>query len=116
MYFNNTFYKYYPKIRQKDIGTDTSNKFIDTLRFSNIYLVGCGGDYDGDQCSVKGVYTTEANDELREFMYAKQNFVSFGCNATRESGDDVFQAVFALTRVLSDAEARITKSKSIEFA
>lgn len=47
MIIGNTFYKDYPKIRQEDIGTDTSNKFIDTLNLSNLYLKGIGGDYDG---------------------------------------------------------------------
>ena len=43
MIIGNTFYKDYPKIRQEDIGTDTSNKFIDTLNLSNLYLKGIGG-------------------------------------------------------------------------
>ena len=42
--FNGTIYKWYPKIREEDIGTDTSNKFVDTLRFSNVYLAAIGGD------------------------------------------------------------------------
>lgn len=42
--YNGTIYKWYPKIREEDIGTDTSNRFIDTMRFSNIYLAGIGGD------------------------------------------------------------------------
>lgn len=37
------FYPKYPKIRQADIGTDTSNKFIDTLNISNLMLEGIGG-------------------------------------------------------------------------
>ena len=44
MYINDTFYRYYPKIREEDIGIDTSNKFIDTLQLSNLYLPGIGGD------------------------------------------------------------------------
>ncbi len=44
MIINNTYYEYYPKIREEDIGKDTSNSFIDTLRFSNLYLSGIGGD------------------------------------------------------------------------
>lgn len=44
MYYDNIYYKYYPKIRESDIETDTSNKFIDTLVFSNLYLKGMGGD------------------------------------------------------------------------
>lgn len=61
--FNGVNYKYYPKIREQDMYKDTSNAFVDTLRFSNCYLSGIGGDYDGDQCTCKGVYTREANDE-----------------------------------------------------
>ena len=38
-----TYYKKYPKIRQEDIGSDTSNKFIDTLNISNLLLSGIGG-------------------------------------------------------------------------
>ena len=37
MVINGKFYKWYPKIRQKDIGSDTSNKFIDTCQISNPY-------------------------------------------------------------------------------
>lgn len=39
----NTFYPKYPKIRQKDLGTDTSNKFVDALNISNLMLGGIGG-------------------------------------------------------------------------
>lgn len=113
MYFNNTFYPYYPKIREQDIGTDTSNKFVDTMRFSNLYLPGCGGDYDGDQITCKGVYTVEANEELKEFMNSKQNFMDFGCKPLRSSTADVIQSIYALTKVLRDTN--ITSSKSIQY-
>ena len=65
--------------------------------------------YDGDQCTIKGVFTNEANDELREFMTSKQNFVSFGASPTRASEGDAIQAMFALTRVLSDTQSKLTK-------
>ena len=45
MVIGNKFYKNYPMIRQKDIGANTSNRFIDTLNISNLYLDGIGGDY-----------------------------------------------------------------------
>ncbi len=41
--YNDTFYNYYPRIRQEDIETNTSNKFVDTLRISNLYLPAIGG-------------------------------------------------------------------------
>lgn len=113
MYFKDTFYPYYPKIREEDIGSDTSNTFIDTLKFSNVYLPGCGGDFDGDQVTCKGVYTLEANEELKEFMNSKQNFMDFGCGPLRASEGDVIQSIFALTRILSDV--KVTPSKSIQY-
>lgn len=45
MVVGNRFYKNYPYIRQEDIGSNTSNRFIDTLNISNLYLDGIGGDY-----------------------------------------------------------------------
>ena len=43
MVVGSKFYKNYPFIRQEDIGSNTSNKFIDTLNISNLYLEGIGG-------------------------------------------------------------------------
>ena len=111
--FNGTFYKWYPKIREEDILTDTSNAFVDTMRFSNLYLAGIGGDYDGDQVTCKGVYTREANDELREYMNSKQNYITFGCNALREPGADSYQSIYALTKILSTT--KVTPSDRIQF-
>lgn len=51
VYFNDTFYQYYPKIREKDIGKDTSNMFVDTMKLSNLYLPGLGGDLITSPCS-----------------------------------------------------------------
>ena len=45
MIVGNKSYKNYPYIRQEDIGTNTSNLFIDSLNISNLYLDGIGGDY-----------------------------------------------------------------------
>lgn len=45
MIVNDKYIKYYPKIRQEDIGKDTSNLFVDTLNICNCYLGGICGDY-----------------------------------------------------------------------
>ena len=45
IYINNTYYPYYPKIRQEDIGSNTSTMFIDTMIMSNLYLGAIGGDW-----------------------------------------------------------------------
>ena len=44
---NDVYYPYYPKIREEDINTNTSNLFVDTMQISNIYLAGMGADFDG---------------------------------------------------------------------
>lgn len=44
MVVDNIFYKHYPKIRQEDIGKDTSNKFVDTMNICNAYLEAIVGD------------------------------------------------------------------------
>lgn len=45
MVINNTFYRFYPKIRQSMIGKNTSNMFVDTLNISNLRIGSIGGDY-----------------------------------------------------------------------
>ena len=47
MVVDNKFYPNYPYIRQNDIGTNTSNKFVDSVRICNLFLDGLNGDYDG---------------------------------------------------------------------
>lgn len=111
---NGVVYNNYPYIREELIGTDTSNSFVDTLRFSNCYLSGIGGDYDGDQCTCKGVYTTEANEELKNFMNSKENYITFGCAPLREPGSDVLQSIYALTKILSTTS--VTDSKDIVYS
>lgn len=45
MYIDNRFYKHYPKIREEDIGTNTSNKFVDTINICNLHIGNLGADY-----------------------------------------------------------------------
>lgn len=44
MVINGKFYKWYPKIRQVDIDSNTSNKFIDTCSILNPYCGLMGAD------------------------------------------------------------------------
>ena len=64
-------------------------------------------------CTCKGVYTREANDELKEYMNSKQNFINFGCKPIKELGADSYQSIFALTRVLSTT--KITPEENIQY-
>ena len=112
MYYNNEFFKYYPKIREDDIGKSTDYTFIDTMRICNIYLPGMTGDYDGDTVTVKGIYTEEANKELKEFANNKVNFTSMQSNNIRSSAEQVAQSVYNLTLIL---ESDKNKIKEVEL-
>ena len=108
MYVENDFYPYYPKFKDSDIGKDTSNMFIDTLNISNLYTGGLGADFDGDQMTVKGVFTDEANEELRQFKNSKKNFISFGGGNLRSVEADVVQSLYNLTKVLNEDTKKLS--------
>ena len=107
MYYNNEFFQYYPKIRQDDIGKGTDNTFVDTMRLCNMYLPGMGGDYDGDTVTVKGIYTEEANEELKKFHNSKVNFTSMQSSNIRSSAEQVAQSVYNLTLILDSDKNKI---------
>ena len=44
VYFNDNYYPMYPRIRQEDIGKDTSATFVDICQMSNLLLSGLGAD------------------------------------------------------------------------
>ena len=104
VFYENEFYKYYPKIREEDISTNTSDKFIDTLMMSNLMLDAIGGDFDGDQSSSKGVFTKEANDELIKYINSKANYIGFSGRCIRTSSKEAIQSIFDLTRVLGNTK------------
>lgn len=99
MIVNDVLYKNYPKIRQEDIGTNTSNKFRDSLNISNVHLASIGGDYDGDQTTVKIAYLKESNEELDKFMNSKAYLITIGCKNIRGTEKEGIQAVYQLTKV-----------------
>lgn len=104
MYVNNTFYPTYPKIREEDIGGNTSNKFVDTLTISNLFLEGIGGDYDGDQTTVRIPFTREANEELEGYMNSKSFYINLGANNIRVPIHDAIQSMYSLTIKPKDYE------------
>lgn len=108
MIIGNKFYKNYPKIRQKDVGTNTSNRFIDTLNISNLYLDGIGGDYDGDQTTVKGVFSDEANAELDKQLRSKSHYFNLGGRGIRTSSKEAMQSLYNLTLSLDDDKNKIS--------
>ena len=104
MVINGKFYKWYPKIRQEDIGKDTSNKFIDTCSIANPYCILMGADYDGDQVTVKLVYSVEANEELRKYKDSNAQFITLNGVNGRKADKEAIQAMYNLTLVLPNTK------------
>ena len=108
MYVNEVFYPNYPKFSDSDIGKDTSNMFIDTLNISNLYTAGMQADFDGDTVTVRGVFTKEANEELRNFQNTKRNFIGLGAKNLRTVASDVVQSLYSLTKILPEDKDKLT--------
>lgn len=104
MVINGQFYPHYPKIREEYIGKDTSNMFIDTLQMSNAMVKVMGGDYDGDQVTLKGAYFEESNKELREYINSKRQFIDLSGTNMRIVSKEGAQSLYSLTLILPDAK------------
>ena len=105
---NNTFYKWYPYIREEDRDSDTSNKFIDTCQIANPYCPLMGADYDGDQVTVKMAYSIEANKELQDYVKTNAQFITLSGNNGRVAGNEAIQAMYSLTVVLPEDKPKLT--------
>lgn len=102
------FYRFYPKIRMEDIYSSSTQRFIDTMQISNLYLPGAGADYDGDMGQVKGSFFRETNEELKNFTNAKANFINMGCENIRVSEKEAIQSLYNMTLVLRQDKDSLT--------
>lgn len=102
------YYQWYPKIREKDINSNTSNKFIDTLQFTNLNLKSIGGDYDGDQTGVKGVWSVEANEECMKIINSKSYYLNLNCINIKVSTNEAVQSLYSLTKILDTDNNKLT--------
>lgn len=66
--------------------------------------------------TIKGIFTTEANDELDRVMNSKYNFITSGNTGIRESSNEAIQSLYNLTLVLEDDAKKMTPSSSISFS
>lgn len=104
MDINGTIYKWYPHI---DLSLPTSKvgtEFIDTIKFSNSYLAGMDGDYDGDQVTGKGLYSLEANEEAERIMTSKSNIITIQGSNVRKTDCEGIQTLYVLTKNPASSE------------
>lgn len=104
MVINGKFYQWYPKVRQEDIGSDTSNKFIDTCQIANPYCKGMGADYDGDQITARVPFSVEANQELKQHINSNGQFIAMDGINSRGAQNEAIQAMYDLTLVLPNTK------------
>ena len=107
MIVNRQHYKYYPYIEAKDLGKDTTNKFVDTLTPCNLYLKEIDGDFDGDQVSCKSLYSMEANDELLKNLNSKAHYIALNGKCMLETDIEGAQSIYNLTLVLNDDKSKL---------
>jgi DNA-directed RNA polymerase beta' subunit len=108
---NGTLYKWYPVVELDTPTNLIGSKFIDSCQFSNSYLKGLVGDYDGDQTTVKIIFTQEANEEAENFMKTKSNFINTNGTLIRVVGNEVIQTLFDLTKDIDNKSKELSSTE-----
>lgn len=103
-------YRWYPKIDFNIPENKIGSCFIDSTQFSNSYLEGIGGDYDGDQTTIKILFSQEANKDCSDCMKNKSFFVNGLGNMVRVLGSEPIQTFYCLTK-----DYNITNPKSLSL-
>ena len=98
MYINNTVYEHYPYVDLSIPPQRVPIYFSDTLSISNVFLKGLGGDYDGDQVTVKGVFTQEANEEANELINSKSNILNMYGENMRDTTNEGILTLYMMTK------------------
>lgn len=97
--FNGKEYPFYPDIDINVPHDKVGVQFIDTLVMSNSHLEGMGADYDGDQVSVRGIWTDEANLEAEEIMNNKLYALTISGSNAKVVSREVFNSFYELTKI-----------------
>lgn len=91
-------YPYYPIIDLRMTQNQVSNNFSDTVQFSNLYTAGLNADYDGDQISIRGVWTQEGNKSCEKFMLSIRNVLNANGQINRVTKNETLQTLYNLTK------------------
>lgn len=98
MKVNDTVYKWYPVIDLNMPREEVANNFIDTTKFSDAYLAGLDGDYDGDQITSKIFWTQEANAECEKVINSKNFALNPNGSNCRVIDLEAIQTFYVLTK------------------
>lgn len=98
MYVGSKVYNNYPVV---DVGLDESlvpSRFTDTTTMCNIYLAAIGGDYDGDQVTLKIPFAQEVNVEASQKMMMKTQILNGYGRNQRSTTNELLQTMYQLTK------------------
>lgn len=98
MYVGGRLYKYYPNVKLDMSKDEVYTYFIDTISMSNLYLAGLGGDYDGDQVTLKILFSQQANAEAEKIMKSKAHILSTYGKNMRKTTNEAIQTLYATTK------------------
>ena len=98
MQVGDKIYRWYPVIDFDVPRNQINTKFMDSVQFSNSYLPGIDGDFDGDQVTDKILWLQESNKELEDLMNQKQYFINTGGSLIRKVEVEVIQTFFNMTK------------------
>lgn len=101
---NDQLYKWYPVIEPDTPYYKIGALFVDSVQFSNSYLKGILGDYDGDQCTVHILFSQEANMEVDEYTHRVSNFINSGGKMIRQVESEAIQTFYTLTKDYDDSK------------
>ena len=96
--YNGVLFKHYPKIDLNMSNNEISTYFYDVLKLSNVLLKQLGGDYDGDQMSIKGIFSQEANAECDKIVKSKANILDINASNVRKTENEAIQTLYTLTK------------------
>ena len=96
---NGQIYEWYPVIELDTDPEKIAIEFVDSVQFSNSYLPGINGDYDGDQTTIKILFTQEANEEVEKVINNKAYFIAASGKMIRAIESEAIQTFYAMTKV-----------------
>lgn len=105
-----TVYEHYPIIEPNLTEKEIATRFKETVIFSSSYLDGIGGDYDGDQVTIKILWTQEANEEIKKKILEPSFFITPSGSNIRQIGKEGLQTMYMITKE-PDAKSRTIINK-----
>jgi len=102
-------YKWYPIVDYSLTHEQLTSYFKDSISFDNCYCAAASADYDGDQVTIKILWSEEANREAEKFIYSKQNILNAnGMSNRRTIESEAVQTMYVLTKDPPDNQKAVS--------